>query len=66
MSEFQILMLVLPLIVIQLGLMAFALRDLFTPGRAVLGGNKAVWAVFIVVGELVGPLVYFLAGRREA
>jgi hypothetical protein len=62
----QILLLALPVIVIQLGLMAYALRDLFTPGRVVAGGNKPVWALLIVLGELVGPLAYLLVGRRDA
>jgi hypothetical protein len=65
-NETQILLLLLPLIVVQLGLMAFALRDLFVPGRVVVGGSKPIWAIFIVLGELVGPLVYFLVGRRDA
>jgi hypothetical protein len=62
----QILLLALPLVVVQLGLMALALRDLRSPGRSVLGGSKPAWAIVIVVGELVGPLAYFLAGRRDA
>jgi Phospholipase_D-nuclease N-terminal len=62
----QILLLVLPLIVVQLGLMALALRDLLSPDRAVLGGSKPVWALVIIFGELVGPVAYFLTGRREA
>ena len=66
MTASQILLLALPLIAIQLGLMLFALRDLFAPGRVVAGGSKPIWALVIVFGELVGPLAYFLAGRRDA
>jgi hypothetical protein len=62
----QILLLVLPLIVVQLGLMALALRDLLSPDRAVRGGRKPVWAAVIVLGELFGPVAYFLVGRRDA
>jgi hypothetical protein len=62
----QILLLALPLIAVQVGLMLFALRDLLSPGRVVAGGSKPVWALVIVFGELVGPLAYFLAGRRDA
>ncbi len=62
----QLLLLVLPLIVLQLGLMAFALRDLLSPDRAVRGGSKPVWAAVIVLGEFLGPVAYFLAGRRDA
>jgi hypothetical protein len=31
----------------------------------VRGGNKAVWVLVIVLLELVGPLVYFVAGREN-
>jgi hypothetical protein len=66
MTTTQLLLLLLPLIILQLGLMVFALRDLASPGRIVLGGNKIVWALVIVFGELLGPIAYFLAGRRDA
>ncbi|MFN8630049.1 MAG: PLD nuclease N-terminal domain-containing protein [Chloroflexota bacterium] len=66
MNASQILLLALPLIAVQLGLMLFALRDLFSPNRVVAGGSKPVWALVIVFGELVGPIAYFLAGRRDA
>lgn len=66
MNASQILLLALPLIAVQLGLMLLALRDLFSPGRAVAGGSKPIWALVIVLGELIGPLAYFLAGRRDA
>jgi hypothetical protein len=65
MTVSQILPLLIPLIVIQLGLMALALRDLLRPDRRVRGGNKGVWAAVIVFGELVGPLIYLAAGRLD-
>jgi hypothetical protein len=61
----QLLLVLLPLIVIQVGLMVLALRDLFSDGRLVRG-DRRIWAVIIVFGELLGPVAYFLAGRRDA
>ncbi len=61
----EILPLLVPLIVIQLLLMALALRDLLRPERRVRGGNKGVWAMVIIFGELLGPLLYLAAGRIE-
>ena len=61
----DILLLIVPLAVIQLALLGFALRDLVNPERRVKGGNKLVWALVIVFINLIGPLVYFLAGRKE-
>ena len=61
----EILPLIIPLLIIQLALILFALRDLIGPERRVRGGNKAIWAVIIILGELVGPIIYFLVGREE-
>ena len=66
MNTTQILLLALPLILIQLSLVVLALRDLIAPDRMVRGGSKPVWALIIVLGELLGPVAYFLAGRRDA
>jgi hypothetical protein len=60
------LLLVLPLVVIWAGLLVFALVDLVRPERRVAGGSKVVWALVIVLIGTIGPLVYLLAGRRDA
>ena len=57
--------LLIPLAIIQLALMVLALRDLLNPERSVLGGSKLVWGLVIVLGELLGPVVYFAVGRRD-
>ena len=62
----QTLVLVLaPLLLVQIAFAVFALRDLARPERRVRGGNKLVWVIVIVLGELLGPLIYFLFGRQE-
>ncbi len=53
----------IPVVVIQLGLMAFALVDLTRRERT--RGPKWVWALVIVFGELLGPIVYLVFGREE-
>ena len=62
----QIVALVAPIIVIQLGLMIAALFDLEREERRVRGGSKLVWALVIVFVNVVGPILYFVAGREEA
>ena len=61
----QIIALVAPIIVIQLGLMIAALVDLERDERRVRGGSKLVWAVVIVFVNILGPILYFVAGREE-
>ncbi len=62
----QIIALLAPIIVIQLGLMVAALIDLERSERRVRGGSKLVWALVIVFVNVVGPIIYFVAGREEA
>jgi hypothetical protein len=62
----QVLALLAPIIVIQLGLMIAALLDLEREERRVRGSNKLVWVLVIVFVNVIGPIVYFLAGREEA
>ncbi|HET8784539.1 MAG TPA: PLD nuclease N-terminal domain-containing protein [Candidatus Limnocylindrales bacterium] len=61
----RILLLVLPIIAIQLGLIVLALRDLLRPERQVRGGSKLLWGLVIVLLNIIGPLLYFAVGRRE-
>jgi len=62
----QILALLAPLVVIQLGLMIAALFDLEKEDRRVRGGSKLIWALVIVFVNVLGPLIYFVAGREES
>ena len=54
----------IPIVLVQLGLMVYALVDLSHRERRTRG-PKWVWALVIVLGELVGPVVYLLFGREE-
>jgi hypothetical protein len=55
----------LPLVLIEVGLVVFSLVDLFRPERRVLGDNKLIWALVIVLIGTIGPIVYLLAGRKQ-
>jgi 4-amino-4-deoxy-L-arabinose transferase-like glycosyltransferase len=55
--------LILPLVAVQLALMIAALVDLARRERT--RGPKWLWALIIVLGELLGPIAYFLLGRQE-
>lgn len=59
----QILLLLIPIILIQLGLMIYSLIDLSRRERT--RGPKWLWALIIIFGELIGPIVYLVWGRNE-
>ena len=61
----SLLLILLPLVVIEVGLVVFSLVDLFKPERHVIGDNKLVWALIIVLVGTIGPVVYLLAGRKQ-
>lgn len=61
----QVIALLIPIVAIQLGLMIGALIDLEREERRVRGGSKAVWAIVIVFVNIVGPILYFVAGRED-
>lgn len=56
--------LLVPLIVLQLVLAVAALLDLARRGR-VAGGKKWPWALVIILGSTIGPLIYFAYGRKD-
>ncbi len=62
----QIVALIAPIAIIQLGLMITALIDLERDERHVRGGNKLVWALVIFFVNIIGPILYFTVGREEA
>lgn len=65
MTETQILLLVLPIALIEFGLIVVALRDLLRPERRVRGDSKLMWGILILVVGVLGPLLYLTVGRRD-
>ena len=61
----SLVLILLPLVVIELGLVVFSLIDLFKPERHVVGNNKLIWGLVIVLVGTIGPIVYLLAGRKQ-
>jgi DMSO reductase anchor subunit len=60
----SILPLLIPLLVIQLVLVIVCLVDLARRAK-VRGLPKWAWALIILLGELIGPIVYLFVGRID-
>lgn len=59
-----ILKLAWPVLVLQLAVQLYALYDLLKKKKT-RNLSIGMWAVIIVLGEIVGAAVYFLVGRAE-
>lgn len=55
--------LLMPVILIELGLMVVALIDLIK--RPKTRGPKWLWAVIILLFGIIGPIIYFIIGRDD-
>ena len=59
----DILPYLIPLLVLELVLLVVALVDLLN--RQNVRGDKMLWVVLIVFVGIIGPIVYFIFGRRK-
>ena len=57
--------LILPIIVIQLILMAIGIVDLVKREEHEIKGSKILWVIVIVFVNLIGPILYFTIGRKR-
>jgi hypothetical protein len=55
----------IPIVLLQLTLMALALVDLVRRTDKEVNGPKWAWAFIVVLVNIIGPIAYFLIGRRE-
>ena len=65
MIDTQILLLLTPIIVIEIVLIIYSLRDLLRPERTVRGESKLMWGLVICFISLLGPILYLTVGRQE-
>lgn len=56
--------LVLPILVLQLILMVVALVDVIRHQRT--NGPFIMWIFIIVLANIIGPILYFIFGRKQA
>ncbi|MDO4542534.1 MAG: PLDc N-terminal domain-containing protein [Bacillota bacterium] len=60
----EMLPFIIPLIILQLGLLAYTLRHILTHSHY-KHGTRGLWLIVAIVGmEFIGPILYFLLGRE--
>lgn len=62
----EILPFLIPLIIVQFGLLAFALHHILTHNHY-KRGTRTLWLIISIVGmEFIGPIAYLLLGKEDA
>lgn len=60
----DLLPVLIPLLIVELGLLAFTLYHIFTHDQY-KHGNRVLWVVIAIVGmQFIGPILYFLLGKE--
>lgn len=61
----DLLPVLIPLLIVELGLLAFTLYHIFTHDQY-KHGNRVLWVIIAIVGmQFIGPILYFLLGKEE-
>lgn len=64
MNGLGIVKLIWPLIILQLGVQIYAIYDLVKKGKT-KNLSFVIWLLIIILGEILGGIIYFLVGRTE-
>ena len=54
----------IPIILIEVGLMLAALIHIFTHTNYKVG-NRILWIIIVILVNIIGPILYFIIGRGE-
>ncbi|MCL2634694.1 MAG: PLD nuclease N-terminal domain-containing protein [Oscillospiraceae bacterium] len=69
MDELQVMIdwlpLLIPLIIIQTGLMIFAIVHIVRNQNYKVG-NMVIWLLIVLLVDIIGPILYFIIGRGES
>lgn len=62
----EMLPFLIPLVAVELALLAFTLRHILTH-KHYKRGNRTLWLIVVIIGmEFIGPILYFLLGKEDA
>lgn len=61
----EILPFIIPLVVVEFGLLAYTLWHILTH-KTYKRGNRALWIILAIVGmQFWGPILYFILGKED-
>ena len=61
----EILPFLIPLIIIEVGLMFYVIRHILTH-NTYKRGTRGIWLLITIIGcEFIGPILYLLLGKEE-
>lgn len=61
----DILPFLIPVIILEIALLVFALVDLFKREH-MSSNNRLIWALVIILINIIGPIIYLIFGRKES
>ena len=62
----EILPFLIPLVIVELGLLGYTLWHIVTH-KTYKRGNRALWLIIAIVGmQFWGPILYFILGKEDA
>ncbi len=65
MDDTTLILALIPLLLIQVGLALFALYDIYQRQGTRPPLPTWAWVIIVLVVNLVGPILYFVLGRKE-
>ncbi len=54
----------IPIFIIEIAFLVIALIDI-DRRKSVTGNNKLLWMLFVIFFGIIGPIVYFIFGRKN-
>jgi hypothetical protein len=60
----NIIKLAWPLLLLQIGLQIYAIYDILK-NKNTKHFQYGIWLVIVILGEIVGPIIYFVVGKSE-
>lgn len=60
----KVLPLLIPVIIVEMGLLIFALIHVLKH-KTYRFGNRALWIIIVVFIQIIGPIVYLTMGKGE-